>query len=411
MRHRNTLVRFAAALGLTAMLGGPAAAKYAAVVIDVQDGKLRHAVNADTRNFPASLTKLMTLYLLFDAIDSGKLTMDTRLAVSARAARQPSSRLGLRRGQSITVKQAILALVVKSANDVASVVAESLGGTERKFALKMTAKARKIGMSQTTFRNASGLPHSAQLSTARDMATLARELITRFPHHYHYFSRRSFDYRGRTYRTHNNVLKKYAGADGMKTGYIRASGYNLISSASRQGHRVIGVIFGGDSPRGRDRQMMKLLDRAFAAQQRLATDGQIRPSKTYTASLPASRPTPRRRAKPVSRTARRAPAAASRAAVSDDFWGIQVGAFYSKAPAFDAARSVTKRLSSLTSNGKIVVMPLRKSRGRVLYRARILGIPKRQAYRACRLLKAKRKHCLELRLPGDVEIADSQGDR
>lgn len=374
----------------------PIEAKYAAVVVNATDGTVHHAVNADTRNFPASLTKMMTLYLLFDAVDKGTYTMETRIPITARAARQPASRLGLKAGNSISVEQAIRALVIKSANDVASAVSEALGGSERKFALLMTAEARKIGMTRTTFRNASGLPHRGQMSTARDMTVLARTLLTKFPHHYHYFSERSFKYGGRTYRTHNNVLKQYTGADGFKTGYIRASGFNLVSSATRNGHRLIGVIFGGNTPKGRDRHMMKLLDRAFSTYKRPGTSNLV---ASRVAPPPRRTVTPRR-AKPSPRRIR------SSEKQTPDIWGIQVGAFYSRAPARDAAQSTTRRLSKLLSDGEIAIMPLRKSRNRVLYRARIVGIEKRDAYRACRLLKAKRKHCLELRLPG-VETASS----
>ncbi|MBT4938218.1 MAG: D-alanyl-D-alanine carboxypeptidase, partial [Rhodospirillaceae bacterium] len=190
-------------IGLTAFLAGNAEAKYAAYVVDAKTGKVFHAVNENTRNYPASLTKLMTLYLLFEAVEKKRLNFSTRLAVSRKAANRPASRLGLKPGQSIRVKDAVMALIVKSANDVASVVAESVGGNEKRFALRMTDKARKLGMSRTTFRNASGLPHRGQMSTAKDMATLTRAIINRFPQYYHLFSRQAFTFEGRTYRTHN----------------------------------------------------------------------------------------------------------------------------------------------------------------------------------------------------------------
>ena len=169
-------------------VSSPASAKYASLVLDVETGRIIHAINADTRNYPASLTKIMTLYLAFHALDEGKIKLDTRLKVSARAARQPPSKLALAAGSTITVEDAILALVTKSANDVAVVVAENLGGTERKFARIMTSVARKLGMKRTTFKNASGLPNRRQMSTARDMAILARAMLRNFPHHYHYFA-------------------------------------------------------------------------------------------------------------------------------------------------------------------------------------------------------------------------------
>ena len=241
----------------------PAQAKYASVVIDAETGEVLHARNSKTRRHPASLVKMMTLYMVFDALEKRKLKLNQGLRVSRRAAGMPPSKLGLRRGQTIRVKEAILALVTKSANDVAVVVAEAIGGTESQFAQKMTKKARQLGLKRTTFRNASGLPNRRQLSTARDMAALARALIRDFPQYYHYFGTKSFKYRGRTYRNHNKLLRTYKGADGIKTGYIRASGYNLVASGVRNGRRVIAVVFGGRTPRTRNRHTATLLDRGF----------------------------------------------------------------------------------------------------------------------------------------------------
>ena len=249
------------AAGLLA--AAPAQAKYASVVIDAETGEILHARNSKTRNYPASLVKMMTLYMVFDALETGKLKLNQRLRVSRRAAGMPPSKLGLRRGQTIRVKDAILALVTKSANDVAVVVAEAIGRTESQFAQKMTKRARQLGMKRTTFRNASGLPNRRQLSTARDMATLARALMRDFPEYYHFFSTKSFKYRGRTYRNHNRLLRTYKGADGIKTGYIRASGYNLVASGVRNGRRVIAVVFGGKTARSRNRHTATLLDRGF----------------------------------------------------------------------------------------------------------------------------------------------------
>ncbi len=250
---------FAGALLTTA----PAQAKYASIVIDAESGEVLYAKNSNTRNHPASLVKMMTLYMVFDALEKRKLKLNQGLRVSRRAAGMPPSKLGLRRGQTIRVKEAILALVTKSANDVAVVVAEAIGGTESQFAQKMTKKARQLGMKRTTFRNASGLPNRRQLSTARDMATLAKALIRDFPQYYHYFGTKKFKFRGRTYRNHNKLLRTYAGADGIKTGYIRASGYNLVASSVRNGRRVIAVVFGGKTSRSRNRHTATLLDRGF----------------------------------------------------------------------------------------------------------------------------------------------------
>ncbi len=252
-------------IGLVLILapGGAQAARYAALVIEAQSGRVLYAKNADARRHPASLTKMMTLYLLFEALQGGALNLDDDLAVSSRPPRQTPTRLGLRQGEVIRVEDAILALVTKSANDVALVVAEALAGDEKKFARAMTAKARALGMSRTDFRNASGLPHRAQLSTAHDMARLAQALRRDFPQYYGYFARRDFSYRNRTIRSHNNLMRHYPGMDGVKTGYTRASGFNLVSAVERQGRRLIGVVFGGKSARSRDRHMRQLLDLGF----------------------------------------------------------------------------------------------------------------------------------------------------
>jgi D-alanyl-D-alanine carboxypeptidase len=255
-----------------------AQARYAALVIDADSGRVLYEVNADTRNYPASLTKMMTLYLLFEALEEGRLTADQPLTVSRRAAGMPASKLGLKRGQSIRVEDAILVLVTKSANDVAVVVAEAIAGKETQFARLMTRKAKALGMTRTNFRNASGLYHRSQLSTARDMAILAQALMRDFPARYKTFSTRSFTYNGRSYRNHNKLLRNYKGTDGLKTGYIAASGYNLAASAKRDGHRVIAVVFGGKTARSRDRQVAKLLDRGFRPSNQSGQTSDLTPS-------------------------------------------------------------------------------------------------------------------------------------
>ena len=250
---------------LIALQTGPAEARrYASIVIDASNGRVLHAENPDRKAYPASLTKIMTLYMVFEALENGALTMNSKLKVSRRAARMPPSKLGLRAGQTIKVKDAMLALMTKSANDVAVTVAEALGGTESNFARLMTRQARALGMSRTTFRNASGLPNGKQLSTARDMSKLARIVLRKFPKYYKYFSTRSFTYRGRAYNNHNKLLKSFLGTDGIKTGYTHASGFNLVASAVRDRRRLIGVVFGGKTGRSRDKHMKTLLTRAFA---------------------------------------------------------------------------------------------------------------------------------------------------
>ena len=238
--------------------------KYASIVIDANTGLLLSQSNADKSLHPASLTKLMTLLIAFDALKSGRLHLRDRIRISRRAAGMVPSKLDLPAGSTIRVEDAIHALVTKSANDIALALAEHLGKTESNFAKIMTARGREIGMTRTTFRNASGLHNPGQVSTARDMARLARTLINEYNDYYHYFSKKAFTYRGKTYRNHNRLIGRYNGMDGMKTGYIQASGFNLVASAVRNNERLISVVFGGRTAGSRNAHTVKLLDRGFA---------------------------------------------------------------------------------------------------------------------------------------------------
>ncbi len=261
--------RFAVLAFLTIVASGHMAdaaeanAKFAAVTVDARNGKLLYAENADAIRHPASLTKMMTLYILFQDLKSGKIKLNSPIRMSARAAAMAPSKLGVKAGNSITVETAIKALVVKSANDVAAAVAENLAGTERAFALRMTRTARSLGMSRTTFANASGLPNPAQVTTARDMATLGLRLMRDFPQYYPYFRTQHFTYKGKTIRGHNRLLGKYEGTDGIKTGYINASGFNLVSSVRRGNKRLVGVVLGGRTGASRDAYMKKMLTQNF----------------------------------------------------------------------------------------------------------------------------------------------------
>ncbi len=237
--------------------------KYAAFVIHADTGDVLLNRYADSARYPASLTKLMTLYMLFEEMEAGNITLTDKMIVSKRASMQPASKLGLARGSKIDVETAIEALIIGSAYDVATVVAERLGGTESKFARMMTARARELGMRRTTFRNASGLPDRNQRTTARDMAILAQRVTQDFPQYFHYFDKASYKWKGRTYKSHNRVTISYQGADGLKTGYTRASGYNLATTAKRGDHRLIGIVLGGRSGRTRDAHMKAILDQAY----------------------------------------------------------------------------------------------------------------------------------------------------
>jgi D-alanyl-D-alanine carboxypeptidase len=267
----------AAIMMVMAFGGGTALAeKYAAIVIDADTQQVLHDRHADEPRYPASLTKVMTLYMLFDALKSGEVSLDERMVVSRYAAAQAPSNLKLRTGSRITVRDAIGALITKSANDVAVVVAERLGGTESRFAQLMTVKAKSLGLENTRFVNASGLPDTRQLSTARDMALLADAMLTDHADYYHYFATEKFSWGGKTYKNHNNLLGDVDGVDGIKTGYTRASGFNLMASAKRDGHRIIAVMLGGTTARARDRHVEALLEAAFSSYSLPADDPELR---------------------------------------------------------------------------------------------------------------------------------------
>lgn len=254
-----------AALLLLGLAGfaGVAHAGYAAIVIDPATGEVISAVNADEQNYPASLTKMMTLYMTFQALQNGKLKVDQDLDVSTWAASRAPTKLGLRAGQTVSVNDCILGMVTKSANDAASVIAESLGGDEGHFAEMMTAQAALLGMNTTHFANASGLPDPNNTSTARDMAKLAIALYRDFPQYANYFATKEFVFRGQLIRGHNNLMDRYPGMDGLKTGFTDASGFNLASTAVRDGRRLFAVVLGGRSAGARDRLMARLLDDGF----------------------------------------------------------------------------------------------------------------------------------------------------
>lgn len=262
---RLRLGLLAALLALASGLSAPAFAndKDAALIMDAQTGKILYSRAGDESRFPASLTKMMTLYLLFERLAQGKLTMDDEFRVSKYAASQDPAKLGLRPKSRIAVQDAIYALIVRSANDVAVVVAEGIGGTEAKFARLMTQKARALGMRSTHFYNASGLPNPLQRTTARDMAILGRALMRDFPQYFHFFEAKSFSFAGKFYTTHNRLLNDFEGAQGIKTGYTRASGFNLVSSVQRNGKRIIGVVLGGRTALERDAEMRILLNNMF----------------------------------------------------------------------------------------------------------------------------------------------------
>ncbi len=395
-RSRWTPVRLAVlALALVAMTGGVAVADYAALVVDSATGRVLHERNADVRRFPASLTKMMTLYLLFEALKDGRLTMETKLAVSAHAAAQPAVKLGVRPGQTIRVKDAILAMVTRSANDVAAVVAEALGGTEAKFARRMTEKARIIGMRDSVFRNASGLPDDEQVTTARDMIRLAVALRRDFPEYYKVFATKAFTYKGVRYNNHNPLLKTYRGAEGLKTGFTRAAGWNLAASAVRDGYRVVAVVLGGESRVWRDRKMADLLDLGFERVTRQAENIPLPTAKPTLVAGLAGLPGEPEIAEgdsdePIVVTDLGGGTMGASPVPSG--WGIQVGAFASEEAAAQALMFAEGLLPGEFTSAVAVVIDV-TNYAIPLYRARIVGVEKRAATKACEILGARNQPC------------------
>jgi D-alanyl-D-alanine carboxypeptidase len=401
----------------------------ATIVVDAETGRILFSERSDAPVYPASLTKMMTLYLIFEALDSRQLTFDTRISVSQHSANQPPTKLGLIPGQTVAVSDIILGLVTKSANDAAVAVAERIGGSEEEFAAIMTRRARSLGMTNTYFRNASGLPDTEQVTTARDLATLSRALIVRFPHHYHFFARQDFTYGEQLYASHNRLLGSYDGLDGIKTGYIRASGYNLAASAVRGGRRYIVVAIGGRTAQQRDQRVAALLDDAF--------DGNLELKPTVVARLPevphpprpieiasapvrmAPAPTPvvlksPNKAAPLPRVRRLTaesdaiaqPQPPAQSADADN-WAIQLGAFKVEAQAQAAISAAQKLAPSLVNGHDDSVTLVRNSSGRV-YRARITGFDRKEAGEACRVLMNRRQSCAVVRHPTTTGVAALQ---
>ena len=407
-RHRlMAMVAGLLVFALLAVLSVPASAnpRYASLIMEETSGKVLYSRNADKKLYPASLTKIMTLYMLFEALQTGKVSKNTKMKVSRVAASRSPSKLYLKVGQSISVEHAILALVTKSANDVATVVSEHLGGTEREFAKKMTRKAKALGMSRTIFKNASGLPNRAQVSTARDMARLAIAMRRDFPQYFHYFSNTHFVWNGRKYQNHNRLLTSYSGTDGIKTGYTNASGFNLVATVQRGGVRLIGVVFGGRTGRTRDKHMVNLLTRQFK---------KIKPVQVRSARLPTA-PIPRPdtvievvQAKPAPKLLPSAPATSPAiSTTSSNFgrrpvtaaqpasWAIQVGSYTRRVSAHKAAIRARR-----TANDVLDLMPaelsLVSSGGLPLWRVRFGQLKEQEARSACAALLSNGAACIAL---------------
>ncbi|AEY00559.1 serine-type D-Ala-D-Ala carboxypeptidase [Oceanimonas sp. GK1] len=377
--------------------------RYAAIVIDAENGTVLHAANADASRYPASLTKMMTLYLLFEAMEQGRMTLDTAMPVSAHAAAMPQTNISLKKGETLRVRDAIPALIVRSANDVAVVVAEALGGSEEAFARRMTAKAKELKMHNTTFRNASGLPEPRQISTARDLAVLSLRLMKDYPAYYHYFSTSSFSYKGRTYRSHNRMVQNVPGVDGMKTGYIRASGFNVATSALRDDRRVVGVVMGGKTAQSRDKQMASLIERSIgratqvarvSAKEAPAAEHLVVSTRTVRQTM---RQAPQTQAPVSLQPSAVASLPVAQSTAEDNLgWAVQIGSFRMPEQARERASDAASRLGD-AAQARAAVSEVEIS-NRKLFRARLVGFEEKQAKNACQHLSRQGMDCLVVRL-------------
>lgn len=429
--------------------------RYAAIVVDAETGEVLFARHADSRRYPASITKVMTLYLAFEALTEGKVKLDDVITVSPRAASQPPSKLGLAAGQTITLDDAMKATAVRSANDMAMVVAEHVGGSQDRFAARMTLKARELGMTQTRYVNPNGLPDARQVTSARDLAILARAVMRDYPQYYRYFGLHDWVYEGREYRNTNGLLRSEYGYDGLKTGYTNASGYNLAASAVRDGRRLITIVLGGRSTASRNSHVSALMETGFEVE-RLRRAGQtIQVAQTYFeqkgfgigpdnsgpvqyadlggeddesgagsdavsyASLPSAPPQPTRVAPapsesrtvaslmraegpadvtaalngaPVGNPPASRPPARETVRETAGRWAVQVGAFRDEAVARDWLTEVNRRFRSQFSAAERTVQ---NAEG--WYRSRFTGMSEQAAQAACATLAERRVTCMVVR--------------
>jgi D-alanyl-D-alanine carboxypeptidase (penicillin-binding protein 5/6) len=428
--------------------------RYAAIVVDAESGEVLFARHADSRRYPASITKVMTLYLAFEALTEGRVKLDDVITVSPRAASQPPSKLGLAAGQTITLDDAMKATAVRSANDMAMAIAEHVGGSQDRFAAQMTLKARELGMTQTRYVNPNGLPDARQTSSARDLAILARAVMRDYPQYYRYFGLHDWAYEGREYRNTNGLLRQGAGYDGMKTGYTNASGYNLAASAVRDGRRLITVVLGGRSTASRNSHVAALMDTGFEVE-RLRRAGQpIQVAQTFFeqrgfgigpdnsgpvlyadasdedesevgsnavsyASLPSAPPQPTRvtpapsegrtlaslmrvegpadvtaslNGAPVSQPPPPRQPARETVRETAGRWAVQVGAFRDETVARDWLTEVNRRFRSQFSAAERTVQ---NAEG--WYRSRFTGMSEQAAQSACAALAERRVTCMVIR--------------
>ena len=354
-----------------------AARTTSSIVIDALTGNIIYSHNADERRYPASLTKLMTLYLTFNAIEKGDLTLNTKLNVSYKASHQEPSHIELRKGDTISVKDAILALIVKSANDCAVVLAEAIGKNEADFAKLMTKTAKDLGMKNTTFKNPHGLHNKDQKTTARDMAILAGAIYHHFPEYYDLFSTKKFSYKGKTFGNHNHLLKHFKGADGMKTGYTRKAGYNIVTSAQWDDKRVIAVTMGHSTYKDRDFKVADLMKKGL---KNLSDNTSAK--KYAKLELPSQ----------IS-------------SEKNNNWAVQIGAFSNYIKARNYALMVQNDLHLPYANKSEINVEASPDSGAVVYRSQIKGFAKNEADKTCYSLKKSNKPCIVIQTFDNQQLA------
>ncbi len=382
--------RLLAVASVLCVLSSPLGARTATLVVDAQDGWVLQAENATDLWYPASLTKIMTAYLVFEAIETGRLQLDEKIPVSAHAAGQPPTKLGLGKGKQVSVKLLLRAMIVRSANDAAVVLAEAVAGSEAAFAAAMTRKAHDLGMTHTRFKNASGLPDREQVTTARDMAMLARAVMQDYPDHYDLFKERSFTLGGRTRSTTNGWLTHYNGADGLKTGFTCGSGYNLVASARRDEGHLIAVVLGGKSAAARNSQMTKLMNGGFKGLgKNVGAFATLDGLGEKAAALAVSKPPPY--VLPADECSTMVATGSSHL----PGWGAIFGSFVNKAKAREVIKRNRKVLKKTVRGGRPAVVE-RQRDGPRRFSALMVGLKQQDAGSVCQRLSTFGIYCLVL---------------
>jgi D-alanyl-D-alanine carboxypeptidase len=377
-------------LGLAA---APAAARSVNVLVDAKDGTVLRADGANALWYPASLTKMMTAFMVFEAAKAGQIHLSDKITVSANAAGQSPTKFGFKTGQKITIEQAVTAMIVVSGNDAAVALAEAIGGTEERFAQMMTTTAHRIGMTRSEFRNASGLPNAGQVTTARDMAELAMHILESYPEHYHFFGKRSVTIAGRTQPSVNGILSSYQGADGMKTGFTCGSGYNLVASAKRNGRRLIGVVLGGSSRGERAALMTQLLNAGF--QQGSAERPKLRDMAIKVAAEEQGPPPTLLKGGDCDQRVAEDGNSTITTTARISGWGVVFGAFPQKGQAEKTIAAMKSRLKDTIKKGRPAIIQ-RTWEGLTRYSALLVGLDQAEAGRACKKVWAENGYCLAL---------------